>query len=141
MNEFTKLAKDFLKETNTRCTISYIDTVQNPWNATDICKYWRHNRYRVRLDRNNKTYSFIFTDSYSNCENNKRPTCYDVLACLQKYEPYWSDVFEFAEEFGYEFHSREDFKRVEKIFKAVCKEYKNVDRLFHDVMEKLAEIN
>ena len=140
MSEYTKMAKDFLKKTGTRCTISYLDTVQNPWNATDICKYWRHNRYRVRLDRNHKTYSFIFTDSYNNWENNERPTCYDVLACLQKSEAYWEDVWEFAKEFGYEINCKEDYKRVEKTYKAVCKEYKNVYRLFADVMEELAEI-
>lgn len=141
MNEYTKQAKDFLKKTGTRCTISYLDTVKNPWNRTDICKYWYHNRYRVRLDRNHKTYSFIFIDSYQNYENNERPTCYDVLACLQKSEPYWEDVWEFAEEFGYEIHDRESFKRVETRYKKVCKEAENVYRLFSDVMEELAEIN
>lgn len=141
MSEYTKMAKDFLKKTGTRCTITYLDTVKNPWNATDICKYWYHNRYRVRLDRNHKTYSFIFTDSYRNWENNERPTCYDVLVCLQKSEAYWEDVWEFANDFGYEINCKADFKRVEKTFKAIRKEYKNVYRLFADVMEELAEIN
>ena len=135
MTDYIKEAKDFLKRNNTKMTISFKDCV---YGAFDDKAY--HNIYRVRIDRNHKTYSFNFTDSAHNTEQNKRPNCYDVLACLQKYEPYATDVWDFAKEYGYEINDRESYKKCEKTFKAVKKEYENVMRLFGDVIEELEEI-
>lgn len=135
MTDYIKEAKDFLKRNNAKMTISFKDCVYGAFNDNEY-----HNIYRVRIDRNHKTYSFDFTDSAYNTERNERPNCYDVLACLEKYEPYSTDVWDFAEEFGYEIHDRESYKKVEKTFKAVKKEYANVMRLFGDVIEELTEI-
>ena len=54
----------------------------------------------------------------------KEPNLYDVLTCLQKYEV---GTFEdFCANFGYD----EDSRSAEKTYKAVCKEFEAMERLF-----------
>lgn len=77
MTDHIKEAKNFLIKNNAKMTISFKNCV---YGAFDDEYY--HNIYRVRIDRNHKTYSFNFTDSVYNTEQNERPNCYDVLACL-----------------------------------------------------------
>ena len=53
-----------------------------------------------------------------------KPTAYDVLCCIQKYDV---GTFEnFCSEFGYD----NDSRAAEKVYKAVCKEFNNVSRFF-----------
>lgn len=63
------------------------------------------------------------------------PSAYDVLTCLQKYDPY---TFEnFCSDFGYD----EDSRKAEKIYKSVCEEWENVSKLFTpEELEQLQEI-
>lgn len=66
----------------------------------------------------------------------KAPTAYDVLSCLTKSDPRTYD--DFCSEYGYEKDSRKAFKT----YKAVKREWKNVERLFSDEeIEQLQEIN
>lgn len=64
------------------------------------------------------------------------PSAYDVLACLQKYDP---GTFEdFCSNCGYD----EDSRAAERIYFAVQKEYTQLARLFTpEQMEELAEID
>lgn len=63
-----------------------------------------------------------------------KPTAYDVLACLTKYDP---GTFEnFCAEMGFDTDSR----KAEKTYFAVQAEWDGVRRIFGDVLEKLAEI-
>ena len=133
-SEYEINAEQFCKRNNVKITISYKDVEYGR-----IVKGSYNNLYRARIDRNHKTYSFDFHDSVYNYLRNERPTKYDVLACLTKYEVY-GDVWDFATEFGYEITSKEEYRNVERIFKAVQKEYKNVLRLFGDVIDELWEI-
>ena len=63
------------------------------------------------------------------------PNEYDVLACLEKYDP---GTFEdFCSEFGYD----EDSRTAERVYIAVIKEYKDLTRIFtEEQMEELCEI-
>lgn len=63
------------------------------------------------------------------------PNEYDVLACLEKYDP---GTFEdFCSELGY----NEDSRTAERIYIAVIKEYKDLTRIFTEKqMEELSEI-
>lgn len=63
------------------------------------------------------------------------PNEYDVLACLEKYDP---GTFEdFCSELGYD----EDSRTAERIYIAVIKEYKDLTRIFTEKqMEELSEI-
>lgn len=135
MNEYERQAKDFLKKTGAKITISYKDYA--PYFEGE--KEYR-NIYRIRIDRNGKSWSFNFGDSIASTNNGDRPTAYDVLACITKYEPLEADVWDFAKEYGYFIDSKEEYKRVSKIFNAEQKEYKNVCRIFGDVLAELQEI-
>ncbi len=87
-------------------------------------------------------YSFQFGQSIVNSYPNKRkrPTDYEILACLEKSEVPL-DVWEFAREYGYEINSREFFYQVETVYLACQKEYQAVLRLFADCLEELQEIS
>lgn len=67
--------------------------------------------------------------------NFEEPNAYDILACLQKYDV---GTFEnFCSEFGYDVDSR----KAEKVYKAFCEEFANVQKLFTDEeIERLQEI-
>lgn len=89
--------------------------------------------YKCTLKNANGSYTFKFGQSIAN--EDTTPTAYDVLACLTKYDPGTFDNF--CSEFGYDTDSR----KAENVYKAVCKEYENVCRLFSDEqIELLQEI-
>jgi hypothetical protein len=88
--------------------------------------------FKLHLTRNKKQYTFDFGQSIA--AGAEEPTMYDVLTCLTKYDP---ESFEdFCNEFGYS----EDSISAHKTYKAVCREYAAVERLFGDVIEELREI-
>ena len=139
--------KEFLKKTGTTVEINFKEKKLNPWNSTDYTKNWLHDIYIVTIKRNQKQFSFNFTNSKHNTDNNIKPTEYDVLACLQKYEV---GTFEdFCLEFGYEMYPEypeigNKFgynTKTYKTFEAVEKEYNKVFKLFGDCMDELREIN
>jgi hypothetical protein len=63
------------------------------------------------------------------------PTLYDVLACLTKYDP--GTFYDFCSEYGYS----DDSIKAEKVWRAVTDEWREVERLFKDVMDALQKIN
>jgi len=65
----------------------------------------------------------------------KKPTSYDILACLTKYDPGTFD--DFCSDFGYT-HTT---KGAQKTYFAVQKEFSECQKMFGDVIEELAEIN
>lgn len=137
MNDYDRQAIDFLRKHNAKMTISHVSEKQyKGWKRSSMTDGWL---YRVRIDRNGKSWSFRFSDSVYNRLYNKRPKPYDVLACIEKYEPY-GDVWDFAREFGYEICDRESYRKTERTFKAVQKEYRNVMRMFGDCIDELCEI-
>lgn len=89
--------------------------------------------FPCKLTRAGKSYSFKFGQSIAAGDEN--PDLYSVLACLTKYDP---GTFEnFCGDFGYNTDSR----NAEKTYKAVCKEFAAVERLFSDILPELSEIN
>ena len=88
--------------------------------------------FRMKLVRNKKQYTFEFGQSI--VAGRKNPTMYDVLTCLTKYDP---ETFEnFCDEYGYD----QDSRSAERTYKAVVKEWQNVERLFGDILDELCEI-
>lgn len=126
--DYQKQALQFLEDTKTSFKVEYLDHARyfpDDKECRDI--------YLVKLRRNGKSYSFKFGQPIAN--TGSEPSAYDVLACITKNDP---GTFEnFCGEYGYDIDSR----KAEKIYKAVCKEYKSIDRLFNDVMDQLQEIN
>ena len=129
INEYEQQAKDFLERTGTEMQIRKIGVVRGfPFDNSDIKP---HVKYRIVLTREDKFYDCDFYDSYQNYLDNKRPTPYSVLACLEKYE-YPVDPWEFADEFGYKISSRADFERVQKIAIACREQYDALVKLYGD---------
>jgi hypothetical protein len=93
---------------------------------------WRY-VFKIRLSKGGKRYTFEFGQSIA--EGSNEPTLYDVLTCLQKYDV---GTFEdFCSMFGYT-NEREHGK----IYDAVCKEFKAMERLFNsEELEVLQLIN
>jgi len=68
-------------------------------------------------------------------KNYEIPSAYSILSCLQKYDV--GSLKDFCWEFGYD----EDSKKAEKLYNAVCDEYKNMQALFsEEELEVLHEI-
>ena len=88
--------------------------------------------FKMRLQRNRKQYTFNFGQSIA--AGREEPTMYDVLATLEK--NYVGSFEDFCKEFGYD----EDSISALKIYKAVLKESKAVQRLFGDVLDELQKI-
>lgn len=148
ISEYQRQAAEFLQASGTVMSINKIGTVDGfPFDSKDTRP---HDKYIVVLRSNGKTYDFPFYDSAHNYYVNQdrvycgqraiKPTAYDILACLQSY-PVEADVWDFANEFGYEIDSRESFNRVNEIHRECRKQYAALLDLFgEEWMEKLAEI-
>ena len=124
MNEYVAQAKEFLKNCNATMDIRFWDRRANKdWNETQL-----RNTYKVTIKTPKGSMTVMFWDSIANKQDGKRPTEYDILTCLQKYDV--GTINEFMSEFGYEVHEWADVKRIEKIYNAVVEEYEDVCRCF-----------
>lgn len=139
MTEYDIQAAEFLKHAETKITISRIGEVKGfPFDSRDTM--WRY-KYQITLTRKKNQYRFTFYDSFHNWRNNKRPSRYDVLASLEKYEVP-DTVEEFALEYGYMIEDDREYKRVKHIWLACKKQYERLYDLFGaDLMSELQEIN
>lgn len=135
MNEYVKQAKEFLESCNATMDIRFWDRRANKdWNETQL-----RNTYKVIIKTPQGSMTVMFWDSIANKQNGERPTEYDILACLQKYDV--GTIDEFVREFGYEVHEWADIKRIEKTYNAVVKEYEDVCRCFTpEQIEAMCEI-
>jgi len=151
-NKYTKQANDFMTKTGTTMEAKLLGNMpyfDDDKESRDV--------YQIILKRGDKKYSFKFGQSIANSgetmkrnpygktmydheqikrpEGRIKPTAYDILACVQKYDV---GTFEdFCSEFGYDTDSR----KAEKMYFAAQKEFKGIDMLFRDVMDDLQEIN
>jgi hypothetical protein len=135
MNEYVKQAQDFLTKHDAMIRFHFVG--KKTYFDGDIEP---RNVYSVVISRDGKKDIIVtFGDSIYNTEKKIAPTCYDVLACLQKY-PVDGDVFDFAEEFGYPIGDRKSYLKAFKIYDAVREEYEKVCSIFGDCLEELREI-
>lgn len=136
ISTYEQEAIDFLKAHKAKMTISHVSDEYGEWEISPMTRGWL---YRVRIDREGKSWSFNFSDSYYDYKNGNRPSKYSVLACITKYEP--GTLGNFIGDYGYTINDEASYNKVNGIYKAVCKEYANVMRMFGDCIEELAEIN
>lgn len=146
MTEYEAKANEFLRKAGARMTISRIGEVEGfPFDEND--NLW-HDKYQITISRNKKQYRFIFYGSFMDWKQNKRPSRYDVLACVEKYDP---GCFEwFIQEYGYDraefsyecgMKNKKEEKRIKKIYDACKNQYERLLDLFgEDLMEDLREI-
>ena len=135
MNNYVKQAQDFLEKHESVVEFHfsgkriYFDGDTEPRNV-----------YNVTISRDSKKdITITFGDSIFNTNKKIKPTAYDVLACLQKY-PVDGDVFDFADEFGYEINNRKSYLKTYKIYDSCRDEYNKVCSIFGDCMDELREI-
>ena len=128
ITEYDMQANNFLALTGTTLEITR-DAVVKKWG-------WDRWKYSCKLRRGCKTYTFPFFDSVANYRKNKRPSKYDILACLDTYD-YISDIRDFALEFGYDIENKE----TGKTYNACMRQSEKLHELFTDEeLEMLAEI-
>ena len=134
MNEYTQQAENFAAKYGV--TLEILDCEYKPmWNETQ-----KRSVFKLRLKRGRRSYTFEFGQSIK--DGNTSPDMYSVLACLTKYDV--GSFEDFCSEFGYSRYDEETGrtnKQTERTYKAVCKEFAAVERLFSDCMEELQEIN
>lgn len=138
-------ARDFMTRNNIKMSIMFKDREAN--------RLWRDNAKRncysvyIRNTNSGEAMHVTFWDSIYNTTHNITPTCYDILACLTKYDP--GDYEDFCSEFGYETETENEFGRLTrnpntyKIWEACCHEWEKVKRVFDEgeILEELREIN
>lgn len=131
MSEFTEQADAFAKKYGVRLTSRYIDFEMNEsFSDKYPCHHWK-----CKLIRGHSSYTFDF---WMGRGLTGKPTMYDVLAALTRYDP---GTFEdFCSEFGYNSMALSEYPKVKKVYDGCCKEYKAMKRLFSDCMEELSEI-
>ena len=135
MNEYDKQAEDFLKKTGTTFNVIAYKG-RNPMHKDDKDMM---DKWLVEFVRGDEEWDLDFYMGLGH--NGAKPSAYDVLACIQKYEV---DSFEeFCAEFGYNTYDNNYMgynKRSWEIYRAVCDEYEEVQRMFGDALEELREI-
>lgn len=135
MNDYIKQAKDFLDDTGTKLTMfRYPENVapKANWGNSGYC-------YRVTLERENKPkYSFNFWDSKHNMLAHKKPTAYDILACLDTYVDTDMSIDDFASEYGY---TGEILKTIDTYNNCIEQTRKLKELFTTEQLEQLAEIS
>ena len=137
--EDDKQTRDIYKITLQRAGREYSFNFGQSINCSGVYKVKNYPKYKDKCWRDmTSALNELGYSERSNIYRNPNfsaPSAYDVLACLQKYDV---GTFEnFCSEFGYDVDSR----KAEKIYKAVCDEFTNVERLFSpDEIEILQEI-
>ena len=134
--EYTKQALDFLNKNNIKMTIRFVDVAYEP---IGLSGYRNHYKFTIKTDKG--SYTSDFYDSSINTDKNIKPSEYDILACLEKYDV--GDFDDFCSEFGYE--QFDDYgkrnKRVVKTYRDCKKQYEALCRILTDEqMEELREI-
>lgn len=127
MSNYTELANKFLDDTHTDMVVGKPAYKRHFADDTQ-CRYV----FPVKFYRYGKMLTVRFGQSIAaGCTE---PTAYDVLSCLTKYDP--GEYTEFCSAFGYNPELRESGV----VYRAVCREWAGVERVWGDVIDQLREI-
>lgn len=132
-SEYEIKADKFMKDTGSKMVVGSPEYGKMPnWDDKDS-RYIFPITFVRKVNGETRQFSLKFGQSIA--DGNKKPTHYDVLACLTKSNP--GSFENFCSDFGY----NSDSRKAERIYNAVCSEWNSVDRLWHDVLETLQDIN
>lgn len=133
MNEYIEQAHKFLRDSATTIQIKKADIQTAPrWSKDGQHGY----KYQVTLKRNRGNYTFDFWDSIANRQEDKKPTQYDILACLSVFE---GSIDDFVSTFGFD---NSKVSEVLDTYNAVVDQSLQLKHLFTaKQLEQLAEIN
>lgn len=137
MSEYTKQAEKFLKDTKTKMKVKFIKH-----DVYFIGDKDTRDIFKITFKRNKKQFSLTFGQSLNDSTKggDKHPTSYDVLACIEKYDP--STFEDFIMVYGYNDHSLNEYPKVKKIYNAVIKQWKQVKGFWNNKeLDQLREIN
>lgn len=129
--EYNKEMRKILTHAGINVDIIYITKSFTNWDKDNL-----HNQYKVVLKRGKNEMQFDFWDSLYNTNNNKKPTTYDVIACLEWYNIY--DFEDFCFNFGYDIDSIKAFN----IYTECQKQQKELFQLIpeEEIREQIREI-
>ena len=119
ISSYDQQAIDFMKSTKTGITTSF----------KEYGKYFPGGKeyrdiYKCTIITPAGQYTFTFGQSINNSDQATPPRAYDIFTAFTKYDP---GTFEnFCSDYGYDTDSR----TAERTYKAVCKEYKAITRLY-----------
>ncbi len=131
-NEYDLQAEKFLSDTQTELSAEWVEHgrhFEDDKATRDI--------YEITLKRGGRSFTFRFGQAIA--DTGKRPTAYDVLACLTKCDP--GSFEEFCSSYGYQNDRRRQSRKncagftnrkAEKIYKAVLNEWQNIQILWPD---------
>jgi hypothetical protein len=129
---YNKQAKELLSSLGVKFSANFIEYGKH-FSDDKECR----DIFNITFSRNGKKFSLRFGQSLNDSTGagTNKPTEYDVLSCIQKYDV--GSFQDFCYEFGYDIDSR----TAEKTYKAVLKEYDKVSCFFTDSeIEQLQEI-
>jgi hypothetical protein len=129
---YNKQAKELLSLFGVKFSANF---VKNDYHFQDDKE--RRDIFNITFSRGKNKFSLRFGQSLNDSTGagTNKPTEYDVLSCIQKYDV--GSFQDFCSEFGYDIDSR----KAEKTYKAVLKEYNKVSNFFtNDEIEQLQEI-
>lgn len=129
--KYEQQANNFLKSTNTIIDVRYLKNGKHFESDTDV-----RDIYKITIKRGQSIFKFNFGQSINGTIKKQKPTNYDILACLTKYDV--GALEDFCSEFGYDL----DSKTTKKTYNAVCKEFDNVCKMWTDAeIQILQDIN
>lgn len=133
ISSYDQQAQDFMKATKTGIVTSfknYGPYFPSDKESRDIFKC------TIRTPKGSYTFTFGQSQHDSNGNGGNPPSAYSIFAAFTKYDP---GTFEnFCADFGYDIDSR----TAERTYKAVCKEYAAICRLYTtEQIEQMQEIN
>lgn len=116
-------------------TFDFWDSVRNTEITQMDAEQYARKHYKMHLYDMNHYEQTQARAKLAKLQKEARPDCYDVLACLTKYDP---GTFEdFCSEYGYD----EDSRTAERIYIAVQNEFANLKRIFDpEQLEAMREI-
>ncbi len=129
-SDYEKLANHFLATTKSTLSIKFLKHdfhFDGDKDTRDI--------YSCILKRGKLSHKIKFGQSINGSEKGEKPTAYDILSCLQKYDT--GDFENFCGDFGYDSDSR----KAEKTYNAVRKEYEALAKMYsEEELSLMAEI-
>lgn len=131
--DYKQQALDFLKSTSTVMKIKSAGVSKAPWSDKSD-----RNRYSVSLTRGGKSMDVDFYGSLHMFKTGISPSEYDILTCLVKWDP--GSLGDFVQEYGYEMKDHKSVTTTTQTWMACVDEYRDVVRVFGDVLDELAEI-
>ena len=140
MSEYDEQAEEFLKKTNSKLEIVFVE--YGIFDSFDDNNY--RDIYRFTLSRKGckKKLTDRFGQSLHHSQGGEEPQklrAYDVLSCLDGHEP--GEYADWRAEFGYNDCKLSEYPKIWKIYDAVCRQYKILTSMYNEEeLEMLNEI-